>query len=1096
LSDLKKGLNMNKFLKGLSLWLIIILVVMLFARLMRPQEYKEIGYSEFKSYLRSGQVVEALISEAIIKGEFRNETGEPVKFKTVPVEDPKLVEELEAYGVKYKGEVKRNWFSVILFNFGPILLFVFIWFMLIRSMQSGGKQAMSFGRSRAKLTDQSKLRVTFADVAGVDEAKEELQEIIAFLKDPKKFQKLGGKIPKGVLLYGVPGSGKTLLAKAVAGEAGVPFFSASGSEFVEMFVGVGASRVRDLFNQGKKSAPCLTGDTRIVLSDGRQFTIGDMYNKNMVDTSVPAMTEGFKVGEAKVLKITRKQANLVYKIDTVHTRIEATGNHLFPALKGGRLEWIRADELQDGDYLAAPRKIKVSSSQFECIDFLPSQTRLYLEDPRGKRRARFVRVKDVKKNELNFQEIKAFTIGRGGWTDSTIFKMPEYLNEELTYLTGLIFSDGHIGNRHLRFYNTNEHLHKLLTKIVEKNFAYKTQEYKYTNCWTTDINNSLIRQLVRNIQNNILRLPEKLIAAWLSGVFDGDGCVSGEGNDPKATISAWNEASNRLIRDALHRIGIVPYLPRHFTGNIEITGKKSLSLFLERVFPQHPEKLKRLQNLNLSGLSFSRLDVVPVGELLHQASRSIEMGQRQFVKTGRYRGHYVSRYERGVGAPASTIIQDIVDEIDQWRQKAGKSITEELVSLKQLVFGEVMWSRVTKIEKISKEVNVYDLCLDRYHNFVANNIFVHNCLLFIDELDAVGRHRFAGIGGGHDEREQTLNQLLVEMDGFDTREGVILIAATNRPDVLDPALLRPGRFDRHIMVPNPDLKGREEILKVHTRNIKLGPEVDLKVIARRTPGFVGSDIANLVNEAALLAAREDKKAVEIKEFEEAIDRVIAGPQRKSRMISEREKKIIAYHEAGHALVAKLIPGTDPIHKVSIIPRGPALGYTLQLPLEDKYLSTKTEIIDKLTVFLGGRAAEELTFNELTTGAENDLHQATEIAHKMICEYGMSDKLGPLTLRKKEAEIFLGRDFTKEKAYSEKTAQMIDEEVKKIMEDCRDRAKDILKKNKAKLDRLAKALIEKEILVGEEVEEILKHGEKVSASEKKNGTKDTTKKSGE
>jgi len=625
LSDLKKGLNMNKFLKGLSLWLIIILVVMLFARLMRPQEYKEIDYSEFKSYLKSGRVMETLISEAVIKGKFTNEQGEIVKFKTVPVEDPKLVEELETYGVKYKGEVKRNWLSVVLFNFGPILLFVFIWFMLIRSMQAGGKQAMSFGRSRAKLTDQSKQRVTFNDVAGVDEAKEELEEIIAFLKEPKKFQRLGGKIPKGVLLYGAPGSGKTLLAKAVAGEAGVPFFSASGSEFVEMFVGVGASRVRDLFNQGKKSAPCL---------------------------------------------------------------------------------------------------------------------------------------------------------------------------------------------------------------------------------------------------------------------------------------------------------------------------------------------------------------------------------------------------------------------------------------------------------------------------------------LFIDELDAVGRHRFAGIGGGHDEREQTLNQLLVEMDGFDTKEGVILIAATNRPDVLDPALLRPGRFDRHIMVPNPDLKGREEILKVHTRNIKLAPEVDLKVIARRTPGFVGSDIANLVNEGALLAAREEKKAVGMKEFEEAIDRVIAGPQRKSRMISEREKKIIAYHEAGHTLVAKLIPGTDPIHKVSIIPRGPALGYTLQLPLEDKYLSTKTEIIDKLTVFLGGRAAEELTFNELTTGAENDLQQATEIAHKMICEYGMSDKLGPLTLRKKETEIFLGRDFTKEKAYSEKTAQMIDEEVKKIVEDCRDRAKDLLKKNKAKLTRLAKALIEKEILVGEEVEEILKHEEKVSGKEKKNRTQDTTKKSGE
>jgi len=1090
---------MNKFLKGLSLWLIIILVAMLFARLMKPQEYKEIDYSEFKTYLKSGQVAECLISETVIKGEFRSEEGKLVKFKTVPVDDPKLVEELETYGVKYKGEVKRNWFSVILFNFGPILLFIFIWWMLIRSMQAGGKQAMSFGRTRAKLLDQSKQRVTFADVAGVDEAKEELQEIIAFLKDPKKFQRLGGKIPKGVLLYGAPGTGKTLLAKAVAGEAGVPFFSASGSEFVEMFVGVGASRVRDLFAQGRKNAPCLTGDTRIVLSDGRQFTIEEMFNKNMIGTSVPVMNEEFKVKEAKVLKITRKPANLIYKIYTAHTRIEATGNHLFPVLKLGRLEWIRADELQEWDYVAAPRKIKVPSSQFKSIDFLPPETRLYLEDPQGKRRARFVKAKDFKNSKLNFQEIKAFKIGRGGWTDSVIFKMPEYLNEELAYLTGLIFSDGHIGGRYLRFYNTNEHLHKLLTKIVEKNFGYKTQEYKYgnSNCWVTDINNSLIRQLVQNIQNNILRLPEKLISSWISGVFDGDGCVSREGRDPKVTISAWDEASNRLIRDALHRIGIVPYLSQSFTGNVEITGKKTLLLFIEKVFPQHPEKLKRLQNLNLSGLAFSRLDVIPVGDLLHQARRSIEMGQRQFVQTGRYRGHYVSRYERGVGAPASTIIQDIVEEIDRWRQKADKPITEEMVRLKQLVFGEVMWSKVMKIEKINKTVNVYDLCLDRYHNFVANNIFVHNCLLFVDELDAVGRHRFAGIGGGHDEREQTLNQLLVEMDGFDTKEGVILIAATNRPDVLDPALLRPGRFDRHIMVPNPDLKGREEILRVHTRHIKLAPEVDLKVIARRTPGFVGSDIANLVNEAALLGAREERKAVGMKELEEAIDRVIAGPQRKSRMISEREKKIIAYHEAGHTLVAKLIPGTDPIHKVSIIPRGPALGYTLQLPLEDKYLSTKTEIIDKLTVFLGGRAAEELTFNELTTGAENDLHQATEIAHRMVCEYGMSDKLGPLTLRKKDAEIFLGRDFIKEKTYSEKTAQMIDEEVKKIVEDCRNRAKELLKKNMGKLDRLAKALMEKEILVGEEVDEILKKEEgKNSSKKEKSRIQNTTKKSGE
>jgi len=349
-------------------------------------------------------------------------------------------------------------------------------------------------------------------------------------------------------------------------------------------------------------------------------------------------------------------------------------------------------------------------------------------------------------------------------------------------------------------------------------------------------------------------------------------------------------------------------------------------------------------------------------------------------------------------------------------------------------------------------------------------------LIFMDEIDAVGRQRFAGIGGGHDEREQTLNQLLVEMDGFDTKVGVILIAATNRPDVLDPALLRPGRFDRHIVVNPPDLIGREGIINVHTRNIKLGPEVDTKVIARRTPGFMGADLANMVNEAALLASRRSKESVGMDEFDEALERVIAGPEKKSRVISEREKKIVAYHETGHALIAKLIPNTDPVHKISIIPRGiHALGYTLQLPLEDRYLTTKSEVLDRMTVMLGGRVAEELIFNEITTGAQNDLERVTEAAHKMVCEYGMSEKLGPITFRKKEELIFLGRDITKEKEYSEEVAFTIDQEVRRIIEECYARAKDLLGKNKDKLDRLASALIEKEVLVEDEINKILESG---------------------
>ncbi|MFA5858572.1 MAG: ATP-dependent zinc metalloprotease FtsH [Elusimicrobiota bacterium] len=577
----------------------------------------ELSYSEFQQRLQKQTQVSArytsgidnrniieniIIREDLIKGKYVTDKGEKRNFHITRVEDPDLVKNLEAAKVQYRGEIENKWWQLLIYNILPFGILIFIWWwLLLRPAQSGGKQVFSFGRSRAKMYNDKKKNITFKDVAGVDEAKEELQEIIEFLKDPAKFQKLGGKIPKGVILYGAPGTGKTLLAKAVAGEAGVPFFSSSGSEFVEMFVGVGASRVRDLFETGRKNAPCL---------------------------------------------------------------------------------------------------------------------------------------------------------------------------------------------------------------------------------------------------------------------------------------------------------------------------------------------------------------------------------------------------------------------------------------------------------------------------------------LFVDEIDAVGRHRFAGIGGGHDEREQTLNQLLVEMDGFDTKEGVILIAATNRPDVLDPALLRPGRFDRHIVVPSPDLKGREEILRVHARTVKLDEKTNLLTIARRTPGFVGADLANLVNEAALLAARKNKKAVENGDMEEAIDRVIAGPERKSRMISDREKNIIAYHESGHALLAKLLPGADPVHKVSIIPRGPALGYTLQLPTEDRYLTTKTEIINRIIVYLGGHVAEKVVFSELTTGSQNDLTHATDMAHKMVCEFGMSDKIGPLTYGKKEGEVFLGRDIVQQREYSEDTAKLIDKEVKSIVEDCMNQAIDMLIKNRDKLDKLSSELVEHEVLDGDEVNKIL------------------------
>jgi cell division protease FtsH len=349
------------------------------------------------------------------------------------------------------------------------------------------------------------------------------------------------------------------------------------------------------------------------------------------------------------------------------------------------------------------------------------------------------------------------------------------------------------------------------------------------------------------------------------------------------------------------------------------------------------------------------------------------------------------------------------------------------------------------------------------------------CIVFIDEIDAVGRYRGAGLGGGHDEREQTLNQLLVEMDGFEVNEGIILIAATNRPDILDPALLRPGRFDRQVIVPIPDIKGREEILKVHSRNTPLADDVKLSILARGTPGFTGADLENLVNEAALLAARGNKKRIGMKELEQAKDKVLMGTERRSMIISEEEKKDTAYHEAGHALVAKLTPGSDPIHKVTIIPRGHALGVTQQLPIDERHIYPKEYLITNITTLMGGRAAEGLVLKRYTTGAGNDIEKATELARKMVCEWGMSESLGPLAFGQREEQIFLGREISQHRDYSEKTAQDIDQEIKKIVMGCYERAEEVLKRNINTLHTLAKTLLEREALTGDEIDQVIQEG---------------------
>ncbi len=605
---------MNQFYKNLALWLVIgIVLIALFNILNKPlAPQSEVVFSDFMDQVEEGRITEVAISGDNISGVYMD--GQAFQ-TTAPPKDPDLIRTLRKKNIRIVvvPPEQTSWYMSILVSWFPMLLLLGIWIFFMRQMQAGGGKALSFGKSRARLSE-SKTKTTFKDVAGVDEAKEELHEIIEFLKEPQKFSKLGGKIPKGVLLVGPPGTGKTLLARAISGEANVPFYSISGSDFVEMFVGVGASRVRDLFEEGKKNSPCI---------------------------------------------------------------------------------------------------------------------------------------------------------------------------------------------------------------------------------------------------------------------------------------------------------------------------------------------------------------------------------------------------------------------------------------------------------------------------------------IFIDEIDAVGRHRGAGLGGGHDEREQTLNQLLVEMDGFENSGGVILIAATNRPDVLDPALLRPGRFDRQVTVGNPDIKGRTGILKVHTATVPLTEEVDLKIIARGTPGFTGADLANLVNEAALLAARDDKKAVTMDDFENAKDKVLMGVERRSMVISENERKTTAYHEAGHALVASILPDTDPLHKVTIIPRGRALGVTMQLPMDEKHTYQKKFLYNSLAILMGGRCAEEICLGEMTTGAGNDIERATEMARKMVCEWGMSEKMGPLSYGSKEEQVFLGRDFSNQPTFSDQTAKLIDHEIRNLVMGGYDRATEILKTNNEILENLAQALLERETLTGDQVKDIIA-GKELTDSDSSDG----------
>jgi ATP-dependent metalloprotease FtsH len=698
------------------------------------------------------------------------------------------------------------WVGPLMLFLLPAILLLGVFIFLVPRFRDplGGNFLNSYVKSPARRYERGKQRITFEDVAGMQNAKGELQEVVEFLKTPEKFQKLGAQVPRGVLLVGPPGTGKTLLAKAVAGEAGVPFFSINGSEFIQMFVGVGASRVRDLFKNARENAPCLVGETFVTLSGGRQVKIEDMYQQAMVGVRVPAMTADFHLADATVLAITRKPCPNLYRITTTTSNIKATGNHLFPVLRDNGMEWVEADQLKEGDYVAVPRRIPTT--------------------------------------------------------------------------------------------------------------------------------------------------------------------------DPAPSFSS--------------------FLPVH---------------------------------------------------------------------------------------PSRKSLQGVVAEIEDWRESHDAEPTEELERLKDLAHSDILWSRIQRVEQIPTVDYVYDLCLDRHNCFVANNLIVHNCIIFVDEIDAVGRMRGAGVGGGSDEREQTLNQILSEMDGFSPTETVIVVAATNRPDVLDPALLRPGRFDRHITIDRPTWQGRLAILKIHTRNKPLSDEVELESIARSSTGMTGADLRNLANEAALLATREGKNHIDQHDFARAYDRVLMGPIREEVLGLEGRRRT-AYHESGHTLVGWLEPNADPPQKVTIVPRGQALGVTLIPPDEDRMHHGLDYWKAKLAFIMGGRAADRLMYKQAFSGHENDLKQATKLARYMITHWGMSDRLGPMSFRVGEEHVFLGKELQEQRDFSEGIANVIDEEVQKLLREADERAYSLLEQNRDKLEALVEALLEREELLRDEIEKVLR-GEKLPPLER-------------
>jgi len=1010
----------------------------------QTQPETSISYTQFLS-----MVDDARIAEVIIQGQELLVTDiERNHFKIYAPQDDDLIKRLEQKGVSVKAKppAESPWFVSLLVSWFPMIVLIGVWIFFMRQMQSGGGKALSFGKSRARLLSEQSDKVTFEDVAGIDEAKEELEEIVEFLKDPKKFTRLGGRIPKGVLLMGPPGTGKTLLGRAIAGEAGVPFFSISGSDFVEMFVGVGAS---------------VTGDTPVLIrKDGKTALmpiagfIDSYYPGNVSDRVIPVhgiQTLGFVEKDSKftgssktffgrsewqpVKGVYRHKANEIYEIHYLGGIIRTTGDHsVFIRTRDG-IKAVPARELNPGDVLVnLPFKTRgeynpdtgtpheIRSHHFDsATDTLLT---VWKEDESLQTLYKYaVGMRGVMSQNAIADEIGVCQATVGNWQTGKYFprgisdrynrtEVPNEvpLTSGLMKLLGYYTAEGRV-NKGVEFvFGSHEDAYirevlELMSDIFElRTYPFYTDSNSVRLTYRASLVGPFFELMAgtgshnKHVPEILWDLPREYFLAYLEGYAAGDGSTSPEGK------LAMTSVSRQLIQElawlcAMHGITVG-------VGEGRIPGGRII-----REKPLPPTHLWRL--------------TIGKRQNPFQDQTEPDMAKRPII-------------EKIISKPFDGFVYDLVG--------CGN----------EAFFGG------------QKPVLL--------HNSRVRDLFVQGkknapCIIFIDEIDAVGRHRGAGLGGGHDEREQTLNQLLVEMDGFESNEGVILIAATNRPDVLDPALTRPGRFDRQVVVSLPDIRGREKILNVHMRKTPLAADVDSLALAKGTPGFSGADLENLVNEAALLAAKRNKEKIGMSDFEDAKDKVYMGMERKSLVLTDEDKKVTAYHEGGHALAARFLPGTDPVNKITIIPRGRALGLTWYLP-EERYSRFKDQYESELSVAFGGRVAEELVFNRISSGASQDIKQATQLAEIMVRSLGMSEELGPISYAKSEEHIFLGREIAQHRDYSEETAKKIDSEVTKLIIAAYNRAKQVLKENIDILHKLAELLLEKETVLGNELDELI------------------------